>query len=289
MCFPQFFSRQPEDFGGKIPFIVSDLVEQLKKLNADQVKGIFRLSGSARDSSLLCANLDTGRVTDWSIYTDPHCITGALKRYFREKTNDSPFFPYTVYDEIISIAKITQESKQIEIIQKVFSTFSRARLLTAVYLFKYLLSITRSVEVNSMTADNLAIVFSPNLLCLKDPTPEQTMIANAIHNKTISIIIRLIDASFSEIVFDERDFLTDDEILIISPPPLTAEDLDKIRNIRNFRKKSLIPCIPAQYIGKVHRPTRVFEIPPEFKRSIRPVESEFVIPPISDLLSDDSK
>lgn len=48
-----------------------------------------------------------------------------------------------------------------------------------------------------MTAENLAIVFSPNLLCLRDPTPEQTMVANALHNKTIAIIIRLIDAAFS--------------------------------------------------------------------------------------------
>lgn len=123
MCFPQFFSRQPEEFGGKIPFIVSDLVEQLKKLNADQVKGIFRLSGSARDASLLCAYLDTGRVTNWSLFTDPHTLTGALKRYFREKTSDSPFFAYLLYNEITSITKITQESKQIEIIQKVFQPF----------------------------------------------------------------------------------------------------------------------------------------------------------------------
>lgn len=94
---------------------------------------------------------------------------------------------------------------------------------------------------------------------------------------------------FPEIVFDERDFLTDEEILIITPPPLTPEDLERIRSIRIFRRKSLIPCIPVQYIGKVHRPTRVFEVPPEFKRPIGAIEIDAIPSVLELLISDDSK
>lgn len=260
MAFPQFFSRQPEEFGGKIPFIITDSIEQLKKLNAETIKGIFRLSGSARDVSLLCSTLDSGRVVDWSIF-DYHAITGSLKKYFREKINDSPFFPFTVYEEITSIAKITQEERQIEIIKKVFATFSKPRFLSAVYLFRYLLEVTKSVELNSMGPDNIAIVFAPNLLNLRDQTPEQKMTANPIQNKAISTIIKLIDIVFGDVEISDKYTLTDNELVIIGPPPLNQNDLNQIRAVRALRKRSIMPCIPYQYVGKFRRPTREY-IPP---------------------------
>lgn len=268
MSLPLFFSRQAEDFAGKIPFIVTDCIDQLKKLNADQTQGIFRLSGSARDTALLCSLLDSGRVQNWGPFTDPHSITGALKKYFRDRVADSPFFPFSIYDELTKVSQITDEAQQVQIIKKVFSTFSQPRFLTAVYLFRYLFETSKASSVNLMTPDNIAIVFAPNLLGLKNLTPDEKMAQNPIQNKTVSAIIRLVDVCFADVQITEENFLTDEDLEIIGPPALTEADLNRIKEIRQIRKRSLIPCVPDKYASNFNRPTRVYEVPAEISAQL---------------------
>lgn len=247
---PQFFSRSTDEFGGKVPFIVTDLIAKLRSMEAEKVEGIFRLSGSARDISELSYALDQGRVTDWAPFQNVHTIACTLKKYFRDNVRTKPLLPFDQFDAFIDIPiKAQTDEEAIPKYKEILKNITEARYNTFAVLLQYLHQIS-VVETSKMNAHNLAIVIAPNLLAPKPGTrSEQDQIKlNALQNNAIELMIRLYEKIFDDFKLDESTFITDDDLKILAPPPIDENDLVYIAELRKARKKSLIPYVPSEML-----------------------------------------
>ncbi|KAK8878267.1 Rho GTPase-activating protein 15 [Tritrichomonas musculus] len=247
---PQFFSRSTDEFGGKVPFIVTDLIAKLKSMNAEKVEGIFRLSGAARDISELASILDQGRVHDWTPFQNVHTVACTLKKYFRDNVRTQPLLPFDQFESFIAIpTEAPTDEAAIPRYKQILKNITEARVMTFAVLFQYLHQIS-TVESSKMNPHNLAIVIAPNLLSPKPGTrsEEDLIKLNAIQNNAIELMIRLYDKIFDDIKIDESSFITDDELKILIPPPINEADLPIIVELRNIRKKSLIPFVPSEML-----------------------------------------
>ncbi|OHT07028.1 RhoGAP domain containing protein [Tritrichomonas foetus] len=261
---PQYFSRSPEQFGGKIPFVVSDLIEKLRELDAANVEGIFRLSGSARDISDLANMLDHGRVKDWSNFSNVHTISCTLKKYFRDMVTYDALLPYEYFQTAIDIPnKSANDDEAAAKFKELMNKLTPARRNTFAVLIKYLFEVSQS-PTSKMHPQNLAIVFAPNLLT-KQPgkiDPEEALLFNAQQNKAIATMIRLYEKIFDDINIGPELFVTDEDLEILASPPINARDLPRIIELRNLRKESLIPFVPGEMLADPAfvRPTRVVAV-----------------------------
>lgn len=256
---PQFFTRSPEQFGGKIPFVVSDLINRLREIEGDKAEGVFRMSGSASGISSLCAELDNGRVADWSAYSNVHTVACALKKYFRDMVASNPLIPASFYDQMLTIPKSTSQAEQVEAYRAIVAALPLPRRLTLTFLFRFLFDVTKR-ETSKMNAHNLAIVFSPNIMSpIGGPTVEHTLRTNSDQNKTISTLISLTEEVFGDIEIGNECFVHDEEIEALKAPPLPEDDIERFMELREIRKRSVIPFVPYDMLQdpEFRRPTRV--------------------------------
>lgn len=247
---PQYFSRSTDEFGGKVPFIVTDLIAKLKSMNAEQVEGIFRLSGSARDISELAFALDQGRITDWTPFQNVHTVACTLKKYFRDNVRTKPLLPFDQYEAFIKIpSEAPTDEEAIPRYKEILKNLTEARYMTFAVLLQYLHQIS-NVDSSKMNAHNLAIVIAPNLLAPKPGTrsEEDQIKLNAVQNSTIELMIRLYEQIFSDVQIDESSFITDDDLKILAAPPIDENDKAYIVELRNARKRSLIPFVPYEML-----------------------------------------
>ena len=258
----QFFTRSPEHFGGKIPFVVSDLIEKLRELNAQNVEGVFRISGSASQIADLCTELNSGRVTDWSKYLNVHTIACALKKYFRDLVATDPLFPTSVYQSVVQIPSVPSDDVKVQMFKKVVGELSKARRCTMACLFRFLLEVSQT-EASKMGASNLAIVFAPNLLsCESGGTVQSAILNSGEQNNAIRVLIELTDRVFDDVEVPESAFLSDGEIELLRIPPMGKNDIRRVMELREIRKRSAIPFVPYEFLvdPSFERPTRVVSI-----------------------------
>ena len=233
---PHFFARLPEEFGGKIPFIVTDLVTRLRELDAVKTVGLFRLSGSASELNTITSLLDEGRIKDWSKFTSINTIANVLKKYFRDKVETDPFFPVSCNDKLIEASKIEDTQKQLEAFKDIIDQLPRARKLTLAYIVNYFIEIESHQSENKMNFNNLAIVFAPNLFCNDNPT---------LMNGMFLAMLKGANFLFGDIVLDEKVIITDDDMKIIMAPPV---NIAHVLELRTLRKNSLLSFVPGELV-----------------------------------------
>lgn len=214
-----FYIRPPEEFSGKLSFILTDLVEKLRELHAVTSEGIFRISGASSDQDALATLLDRGRVHDWSKFTNVNTLAGVLKQYFRENIKVDPLFPFDSYDQLTELGDTNNEETAIERLKEIFDTYSNERKLAIAYLFYFLKEIADHQPQNKMTPKNLAIIFSPNIIARKNQTQEQFKMdaINGTSRKFVELLIRVIDKVFPDLVFGPDMFMTDEDIDFLPP------------------------------------------------------------------------
>ncbi|KAH0794379.1 RhoGAP domain containing protein [Histomonas meleagridis] len=254
--YPQYFTRSPEEFGGKIPFIVTDLIERMRELNAESVEGIFRLSGPTGEVDNLCSRLDNGRA-DLSHITDVHILSCALKKYFRDIVEIDPLLPFEYFDDVIAIPEMQNVEEGIQKFKSLLKNLTSVRLQTFAYLFKYLKDITQN-PTSKMNSTNLAIVFSPNIMASKKKVKnyEKQIKINGMQNKAIAMLIDQSDKIFEGV--ELSPFITAEDMVILSSPPINKNDVQYFIETRKLRHKSLIPFVPFQLLGSPNfvRPNR---------------------------------
>lgn len=260
---PQYFSRSPEEFGGKIPFIVSDIVKQLRVMDALGFEGILRKSGATSQIADLSAELDDGRISDWSKYENVHTIACTLKKYFRDLVDTDPLFPKALYNDLCKIPKNSNREQMVTEYKQIIGQMTLPRKLTAAFLFRFLHEVT-TIESNKMTANNVAIVFAPNLLSYPGTiTPEESLQHTAMQNKTIATLISLTEEVFGDINVTEKAFIEDEDMPIIAVPPIRQTDIEKFTQLQSIRNQSVIPFVPYELLSDPNfaRPTRVVAFP----------------------------
>jgi len=272
----RFFYVSPESFGGKIPFIVSDLVKQLMNLHAERVEGVFRLNGSDSKVKQLIQQLDKGIIHDWSEYRNIHTVATCLKRYFRNMAETEPIVPFEVFDCVIGLMRVKDVDHELKVLPNLLRQIPPVRYLTLAFLCKYLNYLLGFREFTRMGADNIAICVAPNILVGKPDNSDQVFDYSAFSNAAFSLMVEHYNVIFSNVRFPKTAFCAFEDIALLNSPQFTPNFLQfQIRKWQE-RKNSLIPFVPTCRIkdeGPFKRPTRT---PPKpFLNDVSSIDGEW--------------
>jgi hypothetical protein len=253
-----FFVMPPEAFHGKVPFVVTDLITELRRRNSSSVEGIFRLSGSAAQIDEVCEDLDHGRITNWNKYRDIHTISGALRRYFRDMAKHEPLITRDVYECLMVSMCINDTARQKVLVRRVLSMISPVRGKTLSYLVDYLREITDNAQVSKMTPENMGICFSPNLVNQSGVPPEEIVQDNQLLARATVMMLTNYDEIFSDFPLDDSILCNEEDFIEFSRPPVNVSYVHHQVLRSQSRKGSLIPFVPiCKLWDDFQPPTRI--------------------------------
>jgi Rho GTPase-activating protein 1 len=164
-----------------------------------------------------------------------HLAAGLIKLWYRELK--TPIFHETCYDELRYKFGNPQDDIELEDLVEMLSPTSSAsclsqtaRLVLILHLFPLLSLVTSHQRTNKMTPDNLAICFSPALVCGSD------QLADA---KMTSIVRRILEAAIEHWPHGLRDACQtapDSFAAALRPPPAAQDYEDPLQE--NYRDTS---------------------------------------------------
>jgi Rho GTPase-activating protein 1 len=161
-----------------------------------------------------------------------HLAAGLIKLWYRELK--APIFHETCYDELRYKFGSPQDDIELEDLVEMLSPTSSAsclsqtaRLILILHLFPLLSLVTSHQKTNKMTPDNLAICFSPALVCGSD------QLADA---KMTSIVRRILEAAVEHWPHGLRDACqtAPDSFAAALRPPPAAQDYEDLLQ-ENYR------------------------------------------------------
>ncbi|KAJ3887209.1 Rho GTPase activation protein [Lentinula edodes] len=188
----------------EIPLIMRKCCEAIEKygLNA---QGIYRLSGTTSkvaklkqllDKDLEAVNLDNH---EWS--SDINNVTSVLKMWLRELPE--PLMTFSLQQAFIEAAKIENDRlRHIRLHERV-NDLPDPNYATLKYLLGHLHRINQHASENSMTNQNLAIVFGPTLFGQSAPTagPSSSIADAPYQNQAIETILN----HYTDIFVDDSE------------------------------------------------------------------------------------
>jgi len=251
----QFFTRPPEIFMGKIPFIVSDLIEELIRRKSDTFEGIFRLNGSDTKVRQLIEKFENGHVSDIQEIRDIHTISTTLKRYFRNMLNTKPLISDEVFEKLLELLKDEGGEEVFDNFRENLLSLGQTRFNLLNYLASYLRKVADNERVNQMNPSNLAICFAPNLFMSTEGNSNRSFQANSV----TSYLISNYKAIFGECKLEPEVFCTDKDILSAVSCPYSEFMLYQMIMRTHRRQQSVIPYMSNIQInptGEFRRPTR---------------------------------
>eukprot|EP01086_Lenisia_limosa_P009763 TRINITY_DN33391_c0_g1_i1.p1 TRINITY_DN33391_c0_g1~~TRINITY_DN33391_c0_g1_i1.p1 ORF type:complete len:607 (+),score=158.15 TRINITY_DN33391_c0_g1_i1:80-1900(+) len=160
------------DRSDDVPLPIECLIKTLRERKAEEVTGIFRVSGSAAEIQSLRLDFNRGATPDMS-KTDIHVVSGLLKLYFRELSE--PLLTFARYKEFIAANRISDQAERLEAVKKTLASLPLANRRLLVYLMSYLVQVAALASSNKMTPQNVGVVFGPTLLRPEIETMETMM------------------------------------------------------------------------------------------------------------------
>jgi len=196
----QVFGAPLNPEADQIPSVVKKVVQYFDNAGKD-FEGLFRISGQQSVIKKLIEEFDAGLEPDLSPI-DPHAVAGLLKQYLRELPE--PLLTFELYDCFLAAASVP-ESMEIEAIRKVLTMLPRTNRIIFKYIARLMYEVTLRSETNKMTAENIAIVFAPNLLKPMGDDIMVQMLDTEYANKLMILFIK----EYNEIFKFEPDPLPD--------------------------------------------------------------------------------
>lgn len=237
---PHFFLVPLDKYKGKVPFIITDILNQLENLKSQENQGIFRIQGQQQDITNLCKELDNGHVTDWSKYNSK-AVESAFKKYLENLAVFDPLIPENIEKDIESAVEHIEPDnigKHLHdlISDKYSNLLSHRSTLAAIFHF-FSKVIIPNVEKNDMTSSNLSICLSMLFFRRRDVVLSEHL------RRSIEILIEKFDTIFDESWYSPpSEFtMTEDEIECLGAPLVSIELAEIELKRRNYRKDSLIP------------------------------------------------
>ena len=261
----KYFEVPPEKFNGKIPYIVSDLIEEMKRRKVEKIQGIFRLNGSDVRCKELIDSLNNGRVTDFSQYSDINTLSTVLKRYFRKMSEANPLFPFSLYNKIISAMNDSSmtEEQHINLLRPLLrSEMSECRLKILKYLCQFLTFLAENESENQMNINNLSICIAPNVIVPQHQS-DDAMKESGLVNNAFALIVRNYETFLDGITINEEDIMTDEDFALMTSPKFVVSTLQHLILRCKEREDTLIPYIPYCQISnnpRYKRPTKVLQL-----------------------------
>ncbi|TFK68485.1 hypothetical protein BDN72DRAFT_679331 [Pluteus cervinus] len=145
---------------GIIPSIIERCLTEIEARGLTEV-GIYRIAGAVSEIQALKEGFNRG---EYPIQrdTDIHAVCDLVKTWFR--ILPEPIFPSTSYHDVIRAMQLENLEERLESIRAVVHAMPQANFDLIKRVSEHLDKVTDFEEHNHMTAEALAIVFSPNLL-----------------------------------------------------------------------------------------------------------------------------
>mmetsp|Transcript_30068 Transcript_30068/g.75697 ORF Transcript_30068/g.75697 Transcript_30068/m.75697 type:complete len:758 (-) Transcript_30068:31-2304(-) len=182
--------------GSEVPAVIDVCINYIER-RALQAEGIFRLSGSALNITEYKAKFDRGEEPDLEAESDPHCIAGLLKLYFRELPE--PVLTFELYDEFMSADSTEDKQLRLKYMRFLIRKLPKVNYAVTKKLMAFLRQVKEHSAVNKMAVHNLATVFGPNLLAAGDKNMMRMVEDTAQVNSIVNTLIQ--DYSF---LFDKK-------------------------------------------------------------------------------------
>lgn len=125
-------------------------------------EGIFRLSGMATQIAKLKEQFNLGKKIFFSEDMDPNSVSGLIKLWFRELPE--PLLTWALYRDFAGVIEIESPQDKLAQLTQAIAKLPQANKYVLQYLMKVCFIVTQNSEANKMTAQNLGVVFGPNLL-----------------------------------------------------------------------------------------------------------------------------
>ncbi|VDK61702.1 unnamed protein product [Anisakis simplex] len=146
-----------------IPPVVSLCINEVEARGI-QVEGIYRVSGSHEQMEKLRRLFDTQHRVDLSMVEDIHTVAGLLKLYLRLLPQQ--LIPFSVYRSLLNAFTSNRNTHdRMKACRKALKELNESNGRTLIALLKHMQRIASQSDVNKMSIENLATIFSPTLFC----------------------------------------------------------------------------------------------------------------------------
>jgi len=178
-----------------IPVLVEDCISYLEKPEYLKQEGIFRLSGSQEEINRLKQLYLEGKPVDLhKMARDVNDVTGLLKCFFRELPE--AILTWELYECFLAAICIPDLEARMDCLRKVIVLLPPCNRLILDRLLGFLKKVTSNQSSNKMSAQNLAIVFSPTLYRPKEETLEIVIQDSTHANHLIELFITQYESLF---------------------------------------------------------------------------------------------
>jgi hypothetical protein len=240
-----FFELPPERFNGKIPFVVSDLIDQLTIRHADDLEGVFRLNGPNTEIVQLSARLSRGRITTWPEDVNPHTLTGTLKRYLAKMAEREALIPAHQSNDFLASMLVKSTPERSRVLRQSVNLLDPVRRKTLAFLCRYWHSLTLKADKNQMGPQNLSVCVSQVVMTpASGNDAADTCRQVAASNHLVTVLIESYLDIFADVQIMDSDFCTEDDVITIQAPKFRMDNIDQLILRDTLRRQSLIPWVP---------------------------------------------
>ncbi|XP_050169490.1 rho GTPase-activating protein 39-like isoform X3 [Myiozetetes cayanensis] len=181
--------RQQDMFpGNKLPWVQTQLSQQVLALGGEQTEGIFRIPGDIDEVNALKLQVDQWRIP--SGLSDPNIPASLLKLWYREL--EEPVIPQQFYKECIS--NYENPDAAVAVVQ----LLPELNRLVLCYLIHFLQIFAQPSNVGrtKMDVNNLAMVMAPNCLRCQSDDPRVIFENTRKEMSFLRMLIVHLDTSF---------------------------------------------------------------------------------------------
>ncbi|KJA20499.1 hypothetical protein HYPSUDRAFT_68529 [Hypholoma sublateritium FD-334 SS-4] len=191
---------------GTVPIVIEQCLSEIERRGLNEV-GIFRIAGATTEINALKEAYNRG---EYPIRerTDIHALCDLVKSWFR--VLPEPVFPASSYHDVMEAMRQENLDDRLMNIRSVVQALPQANFDILRRVSEHLDKVTDYEEFNHMTAEALAIVFSPNLL--RAPQNDFVMILNnmGLSHKLVKALITHFHIIFADADPDAEELHSDD-------------------------------------------------------------------------------
>ena len=194
------FDEPIEFYHGRIPFILVDLITQLKKLNSKNSREIFNPNCADDALNYLISHLKSNKIYNWSIYTSISRLSVSLVIYLNCLTRNEPLISKNIQSRLLSI-NFDNKKMAVSTLRNVLVDLYPGRYRTLLYITNYLR------EINIISEERFIKIFGKPLF-----GSEAIQRNKPFFKKLLIFIFQNHDSLFSDAVLGQAAFLTDKQI-----------------------------------------------------------------------------
>ena len=199
-----------------IAYPIQVCVSRLVELGLGE-EGLFRLAAGSSKVKRLKAEIETpGLPVLLSLEAaDHHVLTGIIKSYLRELPD--PLFGGSLYNEWLEAGQCEDSGERADLIFNLLQhdNLPMENFRNIQYLFRFLFEVSKMEDRNKMTASNLAIVITPNVIWDNEGTSDPMDIT--VSSRLARVVEQIISQYqwFFKVQIFSRILLNDTECLIL--------------------------------------------------------------------------